>query len=57
MTEDVPADTTHQPITSKKQKLLDILEIWRESKRDPLEFSQRIANISFEDLNTEETAP
>ncbi len=53
MAEDVPGDATHQSITSKKQELLDLLEIWRDSKRDPLEFSKRIANLSLEIHNDE----
>lgn len=50
-------DTTHHPSTSKKKELAVLLELWRDSKRDPLEFSQRLANLSFKDYNTEETTP
>jgi hypothetical protein len=57
MADDVLEDTINQPITSKKNDLSAILELWRESKRDPLEFSQRLANLSLNDLNTKETTP
>ena len=56
MAKDVPEDTTHQPINSKKNELLALIELWRDSERDPLAFSQRLANLSLEDLNTKETA-
>jgi hypothetical protein len=56
MTEDVWGDTSQQSCNSKEKELAVLLKLWRDSKRDPLEFSQRLANLSFEDL-TEETAP
>jgi hypothetical protein len=57
MADDVQEDSINQPITSKKKEFSAILELWRVSKRDPLEFSQRLANLSLKDLNSKETAP
>ena len=55
MAEAAPGDVDHEPVSSKNRELLALLEIWRDSKRDPLEFSKRIANLSLEDPNDEKT--